>query len=100
MSRGATAAVGVDVVELSADIAVAAPSDVQIAAFSCDTAVEEHGPHLPLATDRFQSYHILHSLADEFPELTVVAPFDYGQLTWGLPVGLSVNLEADLTHRT
>ena len=28
-------------------------------AFSVDTAVEEHGPHLPLATDTIQSYSVV-----------------------------------------
>ena len=37
----------------------------RILAFSVDTAVEEHGPHLPLATDRIQSYAVLAKLAEE-----------------------------------
>jgi creatinine amidohydrolase/Fe(II)-dependent formamide hydrolase-like protein len=65
-------------------------------AFSVDTAVEEHGPHLPLATDTIQSYSVLGQLATDFQELEVCRPLEYGQLTWGLPFGFSVDLTADL----
>ena len=33
-----------------------APTRPKILSFSVDTAVEQHGPHLPLATDTIQSY--------------------------------------------
>ena len=39
-----------------------APKANSIACFSVDTAVEEHGPHLPLATDTLQSYAVLDQL--------------------------------------
>jgi creatinine amidohydrolase len=70
-----------------------------IACFSVDTAVEEHGPHLPLATDTIQSYGVLEKLAAEYPDLHRVAPVEYGQLTWGLPFGLSVDITAPLLTR-
>ena len=73
--------------------AIAAP---RILAFSVDTAVEEHGPHLPLSTDTLQSYAVLHRLAQETDGLLVGPPLEYGQLTWGLPFGYSVDLTADL----
>jgi creatinine amidohydrolase/Fe(II)-dependent formamide hydrolase-like protein len=71
-----------------------------IVAFSMDTAVEEHGPHLPLATDRIQSYAVLQQMEREFDgKLTLAPPLDYGQLLWGLPLGLSVDITADLVVR-
>ncbi len=70
-----------------------------ILAFSVDTAVEEHGPHLPLATDTIQSYGVLQQLATEFEQLEICRPLEYGQLTWGLPFGFSIDLTADLLTR-
>jgi creatinine amidohydrolase len=74
----------------------ASPPAPKILSFSVDTAVEEHGPHLPLATDTIQSYAVLEQLSAEFSELAVGPPVEYGQLTWGLPFGLSIDLTADL----
>jgi creatinine amidohydrolase/Fe(II)-dependent formamide hydrolase-like protein len=71
----------------------------RILAFSVDTAVEEHGPHLPLATDTIQSYAVLNRLATETDGLLVGVPVDYGQLTWGLPFGLSIDFTAPLVTR-
>lgn len=71
----------------------------QVFAFSVDTAVEEHGPHLPLATDTIQSYGVLERLATEVTGFVVGAPVDYGQLTWGLPFGFSVDITAPLVTR-
>ncbi len=68
----------------------------RIAVFSVDTAVEQHGPHLPLATDTIQSYAIIARLSREFPEVMMLPPVDYGQLTWGLPFGMSIDLTAPL----
>ncbi len=68
-------------------------------AFSVDTAVEEHGPHLPLGTDTIQSYSVLSALASEYQTLELVKPLEYGQLTWGLPFGYSIDLTADLLTR-
>lgn len=70
-----------------------------ILAFSVDTAVEEHGPHLPLATDTIQSYSILREVAREFPAIEICRPLEYGQLTWGLPFGHSIDVTAELLKR-
>lgn len=75
------------------------PPTGRVLAFSADTAVEEHGPHLPLATDTIQSYSVLGQLATEFQELDVCRPLEYGQLTWGLPFGFSIDLTAGLLTR-
>ena len=71
----------------------------RVLAFSVDTAVEEHGPHLPLATDTLQSYAVLERLAEESDALAIAPPLDYGQLTWGLPFGLSIDITAPLLTR-
>lgn len=76
-----------------------AGSPPAIVAFSVDTAVEEHGPHLPLGTDTIQSYSVLQAIADEFEEIAIVRPVEYGQLTWGLPFGFSVDITAELLSR-
>lgn len=70
--------------------------NAKIVAFSVDTAVEEHGPHLPLATDTVQSYAVLQALAEHEDGIYVARPLDYGQLTWGLPFGFSIDLTAEL----
>lgn len=64
----------------------------RVVAFSVDTAVEEHGPHLPLATDTIQSYGVLDRLATEYGGLLVGPPVEYGHLTWGLPFGFSIDI--------
>lgn len=75
---------------------------VDVLAFSVDTAVEEHGPHLPLATDTLQSYSVLQALVAEFDQredsakVVLGPPLEYGQLTWGLPFGFSVDVTAPL----
>lgn len=71
----------------------------EVLAFSVDTAVEEHGPHLPLATDTIQSYSVLNQLAEEFDGVVPGPPIDYGHLTWGLPFGMSVDLTPSLLTR-
>jgi creatinine amidohydrolase/Fe(II)-dependent formamide hydrolase-like protein len=71
----------------------------RIVAFSVDTAVEEHGPHLPLATDRIQSYAVLARLAADTEGLVLAAPVDYGHLTWGLPRGFSIDITTALLTR-
>jgi hypothetical protein len=68
----------------------------RVLAFSVDTAVEEHGPHLPLATDTIQSYAVLTRLAAEFERFVPGPPVEYGQLTWGLPFGFSIDITAVL----
>jgi creatinine amidohydrolase/Fe(II)-dependent formamide hydrolase-like protein len=93
-----TIAVDFEVVELPPSHH-APPPQPDVLAFSVDTAVEEHGPHLPLMTDTIQSYGVLNQLADEFDELTVGMPVEYGHLTWGLPFGLSIDLTPPLVTR-
>lgn len=79
---------------------IPAPRPPRVLAFSVDTAVEEHGPHLPLATDRIQSYAVLQALAREFgDDIALVPPLDYGHLIWALPLGLSVDLPVPLLVR-
>ena len=75
------------------------PRRPSVLAFSVDTAVEEHGPHLPLSTDRIQSYAILGKLVDEFEAFAIAPPVDYGHLTWGLPLGLSIDITPPLLER-
>lgn len=71
----------------------------RVLAFSVDTAVEQHGPHLPLATDTLESYAVLHALADRVDGFAVGPPVDYGHLTWGLAFGCSIDLTPTLTTR-
>jgi len=71
----------------------------QVLAFSVDTAVEEHGPHLPLATDTIQSYSVLLRLEDEIDGFVAGQPVEYGHLTWGLPFGMSIDLTPQLLTR-
>ena len=68
----------------------------RILAFSVDTAVEEHGPHLPLSTDTIQSYDSLRRAQSRHNQLELFRPVEYGQLTWGLPFGMSVDFTAEL----
>jgi creatinine amidohydrolase/Fe(II)-dependent formamide hydrolase-like protein len=70
-----------------------------VVAFSVDTTVEQHGPHLPLATDMVQSYAVLERLAAGNEAVVIGPSADYGQLTWGLPFGFSVDITAPLTAR-
>ncbi len=74
-------------------------AQAEIACFSVDTAVEEHGPHLPLMTDTLQSYAVLKHLAKSDDSLTILPPVEYGHLTWGLPFGLSIDLTPPLVTR-
>lgn len=71
----------------------------RVLAFSVDTAVEEHGPHLPLSTDTIQSYSVLTQLEQEIDGFVAGPPVEYGHLTWGLPFGLSVDLTPQLLTR-
>jgi hypothetical protein len=75
------------------------PAPPRVLAFSVDTAVEQHGPHLPLATDTIQSYAVLARLADEFDGFVIGPPVDYGHLTWGLPRGFSIDITPELLVR-
>ena len=88
----------VEVVEVPAGSTATAPQD-QIVGFSVDTAVEEHGPHLPLATDTIQSYGVLGRLAQQSSDLEMIRPIDYGHLTWGLPFGMSIDITPPLLTR-
>ncbi|MEX0818770.1 MAG: creatininase family protein [Pirellulaceae bacterium] len=76
-----------------------APPSPRVVSFSVDTAVEQHGPHLPLATDTIQSYLVLRHLAEEIAGFLVVPPVEYGHLTWGLPFGMSIDLTPGLLTR-
>lgn len=75
------------------------PGDERILAFSVDTAVEEHGPHLPLATDTIQSYSVLRELGKRIEQMEICRPLEYGQMTWGLPFGHSIDITAELLTR-
>ncbi len=95
-----TNCVSFDVVELPLQEWIPAERvQTRVIAFSVDTAVEEHGPHLPLATDTIQSYAVLQKLTESIPELELIAPVDYGHLTWGLPFGVSIDLTPQLLTR-
>ncbi len=76
-----------------------APTRPKILSFSVDTAVEQHGPHLPLATDTIQSYCVLRQLTQEVDGFVAGPPVDYGHLTWGLPFGMSIDLTPALLTR-
>jgi creatinine amidohydrolase/Fe(II)-dependent formamide hydrolase-like protein len=77
----------------------APPSKPRVLGFSVDTAVEQHGPHLPLATDTIQSYLVLGRLAKEMEGFFVGPPVEYGHLTWGLPFGMSIDITPPLLTR-
>ncbi|MBC8353343.1 MAG: creatininase family protein [Planctomycetes bacterium] len=76
-----------------------APARPRILGFSVDTAVEQHGPHLPLATDTIQSYAVLARLAEAIDGFLVGPPVEYGHLTWGLPFGMSIDITPPLLTR-
>jgi creatinine amidohydrolase/Fe(II)-dependent formamide hydrolase-like protein len=99
--RRSTVSQALEVVELPRPAPGRPESQIRprIVAFSVDTAVEEHGPHLPLATDRIQSYAVLAKLAEETEGLALAAPVDYGHLTWGLPRGFSIDTTTGLLTR-
>jgi creatinine amidohydrolase len=88
-----------ELVEVPARRCAPPASRPRVLAFSIDTAVEQHGPHLPLATDTLESYAVLDALATEFDGVVVGPPVDYGHLTWGLPFGLSIDLTPPLVTR-
>lgn len=71
----------------------------KMVAFSVDTAVEEHGPHLPLMTDTIQSYGVLQQLEQDSDGISACPPVEYGHLTWGLPFGLSIDITPKLLTR-
>ena len=100
-SRRNDTPVDFEIVELPVERKIDTPPNdpPQVLAFSVDTAVEEHGPHLPLATDTIQSYAVLERLANEFEGFVVGPPADYGHLTWGLPFGFSIDLTPPLVSR-
>ena len=68
----------------------------RVLAFGVDTTVEQHGPHLPLATDTIQTHAVLRRLAGEFDGLVVGPALEHGHLTWGLPFGFSIDLTPQL----
>lgn len=75
------------------------PARPRVLAIGVDTTIEQHGPHLPLATDTIQTYGVLHRLAAEIDGLVAGPALEYGHLTWGLPFGLSVDLTPPLLAR-
>jgi creatinine amidohydrolase/Fe(II)-dependent formamide hydrolase-like protein len=97
--RRAETSRALEVVELSGPTSRRPDGRARVIAFSVDTAVEEHGPHLPLATDRIQSYAVLAKLAEETAGLDLAPPLDYGHLTWGLPRGFSIDITPTLLTR-
>lgn len=88
-----------DVIELPPSLPTRPAQAPRILAFGVDTTIEQHGPHLPLATDTIQTYAVLRQLAREYDRLLIGPPLDYGHLTWGLPFGLSIDLTPTLTTR-
>jgi creatinine amidohydrolase/Fe(II)-dependent formamide hydrolase-like protein len=97
--RRLQAKTNIEIVEIPAQSSARRVTGPRILAFSVDPAVEEHGPHLPLATDRIQSYAVLAKLAAECSDLALAPPLDYGHLTWGLPRGLSIDTTPELLVR-
>ena len=75
------------------------PPKPRVLGFSVDTAIEQHGPHLPLATDTIQSYLALGRLAEALDGFLIGPPVEYGHLTWGLPFGMSVDITPTLLTR-
>lgn len=88
-----------EVVEVEACDPPAIKLQPGVLALSIDTAVEQHGPHLPLATDSLQCKAVLRQVASQQPGMHIAPPLEYGQLAWGLPIGWSVDLTAPLTRR-
>jgi creatinine amidohydrolase len=70
-----------------------------VLAVGADTTVEQHAPHLPLATDTLQTHAVLAALASEFPDVRIGPALEYGHLTWGLPFGASIDLTPPLLLR-
>jgi creatinine amidohydrolase/Fe(II)-dependent formamide hydrolase-like protein len=97
--RRAQADTKIDIVELPRGALPRPAAAPRILAFSVDTAVEQHGPHLPLATDRIQSYAVLAQLAGEVEGFFPAPALDYGHLSWGLPRGLSIDIGPTLLTR-
>lgn len=89
----------VDVVELPPQRHVAPFPAPRVLAIGVDTTIEQHGPHLPLATDTIQTYAVLQRLAAENANVALGPALDYGHLTWGLPFGLSIDLTPALLGR-
>jgi len=97
--RRGQASTKIDIIEFSPPLPQGPIRRPRILAFSVDPAVEQHGPHLPLATDRIQSYAVLARLAEEVAGLVLAPPVDYGHLTWGLARGLSIDVPPTLLSR-
>lgn len=89
----------IEVVELPRRTPAAPAERPRVLAFGVDTTVEQHGPHLPLATDTIQTYAVLERLAAEFDGFMIGPPLDYGHLTWGLAFGMSVDVTTPLLTR-
>lgn len=88
----------IEVVQVPA-VSARRPAPPRVLAVGVDTTVEQHGPHLPLATDTIQTYGVLHRLAAELEGVVAGPALEYGHLTWGLPFGMSVDLTPPLLAR-
>lgn len=75
------------------------PDSPGVLGFSADTAIHQHGPHLPLSSDSLQSVSILQQLASERAGFRIGPPIEYGLAPWGLPFGMSIDITADLLQR-
>lgn len=71
----------------------------RIVAFGVDTTIEQHGPHLPLATDTIQTYGVLEQVARERSDVFLAPALEHGHLTWGLGFGFSIDLTPALLDR-
>ena len=89
----------VRIIELPAKKPAKIDAAPRVLCVNIDTAVEEHGPHLPLATDRIQCMAALRAAAEGAPGVAIAPPADYGQLAWALPIGLSIDLTVPLTAK-
>ncbi len=76
-----------------------APKSPRVLGVAADTAINQHGPHLPLASDSIQSHCILQQLESERSGFHIGPPVEYGLSPWGLPFGLSIDITPSLLRR-
>jgi creatinine amidohydrolase len=88
-----------EVIDVPSGATTSLPRAPRVLAFGVDTTIEQHGPHLPLATDTIQTYAVLERLAATIEGVAIGPPLDYGHLTWGLPFGASIDLTPPLLAR-
>lgn len=58
-------------------------------------ALEQHGPHLPLATDTLLAEHIAYAATAGLPDVVVAPAFTYGCSAHHLPYGATASLRTD-----